>query len=98
MNAREQEIVSALKADLGKCEFEAYGSEIAPLLGELDLMIGRLRRWARPRRVATPLLTPASSYVVPEPFGTVLVIAPWNYPLQLALIPAVIKLSLKWLG
>ena len=87
--AREHEIVSALKADLGKCEFEAYGSEIAPLLGELDLMIGHLRRWARPRRVGTPLLTPASSYVLPEPFGTVLVIAPWNYPLQLALIPAV---------
>jgi aldehyde dehydrogenase (NAD+) len=87
--AREPEIVSALKADLGKCEFEAYGSEIAPLLAELDGAISHLRRWARPRRVGTPLLTPATSYVLPEPFGVALVIAPWNYPLQLAVIPAV---------
>ena len=87
--AREPEISTALKADLGKCEFEAYGSEIAPLLAELDTAIGHVRRWARPRLVGTPLLTPGTSYVRPEPYGVALVIAPWNYPLQLALIPAV---------
>jgi aldehyde dehydrogenase (NAD+) len=87
--AREPQIIAALADDLGKPEFEAYGSEIAPLLGELDSAIRHLERWARPRRVGTPLLTPAASYVAPEPFGVVLVIAPWNYPLQLSLIPMV---------
>ena len=87
--AREPQIIAALRDDLGKPEFEAYGSEVAPLLGELDSAISHLRRWARPRRVGTPLLTPAASYVRPEPYGSALVIAPWNYPLQLSLIPAV---------
>lgn len=88
VQTRQPEILAALKSDLGKCEFEAYGSEIGPLLGELDHLIGSLRRWSRPHRVATPLLIPGASYVKPEPYGAVLVIAPWNYPLQLALIPA----------
>jgi aldehyde dehydrogenase (NAD+) len=87
--AREPQILAALKADLGKPELEAYGSEIAPLLGELDGAIRHLGKWARPRRVSTPLLTPGASFVRPEPYGTALIIAPWNYPLQLALIPAV---------
>jgi aldehyde dehydrogenase (NAD+) len=87
--AREPQIIAALAQDLGKCEFEAYSSEVAPLLAELDESIGHLRAWTRPRRVGTPLMTPAASFVVPEPFGATLIIAPWNYPLQLALIPAV---------
>lgn len=87
--AREPQIIAALKSDLGKCEFEAYGSEIAPLLAELDGAIGHVGRWSRPRRVGTPLLTPAASFVQPDPYGVVLIVAPWNYPLQLALIPAV---------
>ena len=86
---REPQILSALKEDLGKPAFEAYGSEIAPLLSELDGAIRHLRSWSRPRRVGTPLLTPGTSYIRPEPYGTALIIAPWNYPLQLALIPAV---------
>ena len=85
----EPEILAALKADLGKPTLEAYGSEIAMLLGELDRAIAHVRGWARPKRVGTPLLIPGTSYVYPEPFGTALIIAPWNYPLQLALIPAV---------
>lgn len=87
--AHEPQIFEALKSDLGKSEFEAYGSEIAPLLNELDVTIRHLRSWARPKHVGTPLLTPASSVITPEPYGTVLIIAPWNYPLQLSLMPVV---------
>ena len=84
----EERIQAALKADLGKPELEGYGSEVSPLLNELDALIAHTARWARPRRVPTPLLVPGRSVVYPEPYGAVLVMAPWNYPLQLALIPA----------
>lgn len=87
--SREADILTALKHDLGKSAMEAYGGEIAPLVGELDLAIRHLRGWARTERVSTPLLTPATSFIRPEPYGCALVIAPWNYPLQLSLVPAV---------
>ena len=85
----ESRILAALASDLGKPTLEAYGSDIAPLLSELDLLIRHTGHWSRPRRVGTPLLIPGSSFVHPEPYGAVLVMAPWNYPLQLALVPAV---------
>ncbi|HET6351832.1 MAG TPA: aldehyde dehydrogenase family protein [Coriobacteriia bacterium] len=87
--ANHQRLVDALAADLGKPELEAVGSDIMPLINELDELIAHTRRWSRPRRVGTPLLTPGTSRIVPEPFGVVLVISPWNYPLQLALVPAI---------
>ncbi len=86
--ANEKRLIDALAADVGKPALEAVGSDIMPLITELDHLISHTRRWARPRRVGTPLLTPGSSKIVPEPYGVVLVISPWNYPLQLALVPA----------
>ena len=89
IQSHESHIRAALKSDLGKSAFEAYASEIAPVLAEIDLTLRHLRTWARPRRVGTPLLMPATSFIRPEPYGAVLIIAPWNYPFQLALIPLV---------
>ncbi len=88
--AHEASILQALKEDLGRPSAEAYTSEIGIVLHEIDFALRRLSSWARPRRVRTPLiLFPGSSWVYPEPYGSVLIIAPWNYPFQLAISPLV---------
>ena len=94
LTGNEAEILDAMKRDLGRPPMEAWNSEIGLLLGEIDTALGRLDRWARPKRIATPLLLqPGSSRIVPEPFGTCLVIGPWNYPLYLVLAPAIAALA-----
>ncbi|MBS0215747.1 MAG: aldehyde dehydrogenase family protein [Proteobacteria bacterium] len=83
-------IHAALLADLGKCAVESRLTETAFLRAEIAHALKHLRRWLHPKRVAIPLsLQPASGRLVPEPLGVVLVIAPWNYPVQLLLAPLV---------
>ncbi|RFA20628.1 aldehyde dehydrogenase family protein [Subtercola boreus] len=87
---RTAEIEAALVADLRKNPAEAQLTEIGFVIAELDYTISHLRRWLRPKRVRTPLLiAPATASVVKEPLGVVLVIAPWNYPVQLLLVPII---------
>lgn len=87
---RGKDFETALRLDLGKSGTEAQIAEIGFLVAEIDEALSRLRRWMRPRRVAVPLgFQPASAKVVPEPLGVALIIAPWNYPLMLALSPLV---------
>ncbi|HZP28812.1 MAG TPA: aldehyde dehydrogenase family protein [Acidimicrobiia bacterium] len=89
---REQEgaFLGALAADLGKPATEAYAADVGFLYADLDMARRNLGRWTRPRRVRTPLVVqPAKAYVVHEPLGVVLVIGPWNYPVQLVLAPLV---------
>jgi len=84
----EAELLEALAADLGKPAFEGWESEIALSVSELEESIKNLDGWSRAERVPTPLSQrPGKSYVVREPLGVALVIAPWNYPLQLLLLP-----------
>lgn len=86
----ERALLDAVKADFNKHEFEAYGTELALVLKELDTAISQTARWAQPKKVGTALFFfKASSYIISEPYGTVLVIAPWNYPIQLSLLPIV---------
>lgn len=81
-------LYEALWADLHKSAEEACLTEIGITLREIDDQIGHLRRRMRPRRVGTPLfLRPSRSRIVCEPFGCVLILAPWNYPVQLTLAP-----------
>lgn len=90
VSSREGEILDALHKDLGKSPTEGYLTEISVLYQEIDLFLSRLDGWSRPRRVSTPLtLWPAKSRIVPEPYGRVLIIAPWNYPFQLLFSPLV---------
>ena len=85
----EGAILDALRADLGKPRVEGYLTDIGFVVTAVREMIRNLQRWNRPVRVRTPLVVgPARSRLVPEPLGTVLVIAPWNYPVQLLLVPA----------
>jgi aldehyde dehydrogenase (NAD+) len=84
------QVLRVLGHDLGKPAVEAYGGEVAVLLHEIDLAIRKLAAWARPRRVPTPLaLFPGVSRIAPEPYGSALIIGPWNYPFQLALGPLI---------
>ena len=83
-------IAAALYKDLGKSARESYLTEIALVLGEIRYQQRHLKRWSRPRRVAGPLaLFPSRSRMVREPYGVVLVVAPWNYPFQLLMMPLV---------
>ncbi len=80
----------ALTRDLGKHPTESQATEIGIVLTELDHTLRHLKRWLRPRRVGIPLvLAPASARTVYEPLGTVLIIGPWNYPVQLILAPLI---------
>jgi aldehyde dehydrogenase (NAD+) len=84
------ELEEAVHTDLGKSATEFRLTEVFPLIGEIDEALRRLERWQRPRRVRMPLaLQPARAQIVPEPLGTILLIAPWNYPVQLLLSPLV---------
>ncbi|PSL36425.1 aldehyde dehydrogenase (NAD+) [Labedella gwakjiensis] len=84
------DLEQALALDLGKSAAEAQVSEIGVVVAEVDHALRHLRRWARSVPVPVPVtLAPASARVVPEPLGVVLVIGPWNYPVQLILGPLV---------
>ncbi len=88
VTAREEEILAALAQDLGKARMEGYLTEVGIVKSELNAMLRHLDRWAKPRRVGTPLAHfPSRSIVWPEPYGVVLVQSPWNYPFQLCLAP-----------
>jgi aldehyde dehydrogenase (NAD+) len=90
IRAREEEIAAALRSDLGKAAFESYLTETAIVLAELSLFLKKIRLWAKPRRVKTPLiLFSAQSRILPEPFGVTLIMSPWNYPFQLAINPLI---------
>jgi len=81
-------LLAALAEDLGKPETEAFVSEYFFLLEEARLLRKKLSRWAKPQKVGTPMyFLPGRSEIHRDPFGVVLVIAPWNYPVQLALSP-----------
>jgi aldehyde dehydrogenase (NAD+) len=84
------QLEAALAADLGKNPTESFLVEIGFVIGEIDHTLRHLRAWLRPRRVAVPgSVLPARASVVREPLGVVLVIAPWNYPVQLLLTPVI---------
>ncbi|MDB5226110.1 MAG: aldehyde dehydrogenase [Bacteroidota bacterium] len=86
----EQGIMDALKKDLNKSPMEAYGTEIGFLIADIDHTLSSIRSLAKPRKVKTPLFHQiGSSWIQAEPYGVTYIIAPWNYPLQLALSPVI---------
>lgn len=86
----ERELADALYLDLHKSYEEAYLTEISILLGEIDNFLKHLPRWAAPSKKSTPLkMFPSRSEILTEPLGVALIIAPWNYPVQLLLNPLI---------
>ena len=86
----EQAIIDALYADFKKPPFEAILSETVLVLSELNATIKNINLWATPNRVFPSLLNfPSTDKIYYEPYGTVLVISPWNYPYQLSLLPII---------
>ena len=83
-------MLNALYDDLGKSDFEAMATEIYPLISVLKYMIRRLPRLAAPKRVGVSVLNfPARGKIVQEPYGQVLIVTTWNYPLLLTLEPVI---------
>lgn len=86
----EQAIFEALKADLNKAEMESFMTEVGIVRGEIHYFIHHLKRLMKPKKVKTPIaLFHAKSFRIPEPYGVVLIMSPWNYPFQLAMAPLV---------
>ena len=89
INLNEENIYEALDLDLKKPRFETYATEIGFLLNEIELFIKKLKSWSKPQGIRPALINfPSKDYIIFEPYGKVLVISPWNYPFQLALLPA----------
>ncbi|MYL30925.1 aldehyde dehydrogenase family protein [Halobacillus halophilus] len=90
MTSHQQEIINAVKADLNKPEEETKRAEIGLVLAEIDFMLENLDTWTATQEVPTPdTHGGAKSFIQPEPYGSTLVISPWNYPVQLAVAPLV---------
>ena len=90
----QQDIVDALKQDLGKAEQESWLAEIGFLEDDIKHSLKHLAKWCKPRKLSTPILAqPGSSWLQPEPLGTVLIIGAWNYPFQLLLAPLVAAIA-----
>lgn len=88
LREREHEFADALEADLGKSPIESFMTETSVTISEVAHLRRNLRRWLKPKHVRPNLaVAPAVTYTVRRPLGAALIIAPWNYPLQLALAP-----------
>ena len=86
----EKEIINALYRDLGKSEFEAYGTEIGFVLDSIGNFIKHLKNWSKTKKIRTPIHQfPSKGFIMYEPYGTVLIIGPFNYPFQLLVEPLV---------
>jgi aldehyde dehydrogenase (NAD+) len=86
----EKDILEALYKDLRKSEFEAYSTEIGFVLDSIGYMIKNIKQWSKPVRVKTPVHQyPSKTYIMYEPYGTVLIIGPFNYPFQLVIEPLI---------
>ncbi len=84
----------ALEKDLSKSEFETYTGELAGILMEINFHLKNIKKWAQDKKVKTPLfLKPAHSKIIHEPYGVTLILSPWNYPFQLAIMPLIAAIS-----
>lgn len=87
---REDDIAAAIYKDFKKPKFETLAAETQFVLAELKLTIRNIDGWAKPERKSSTLMNwPSSDWIYKEPFGAILIIAPWNYPFQLAIAPLI---------
>ncbi|MCW8408191.1 aldehyde dehydrogenase [Legionella sp. PATHC035] len=94
LKQNEQLLSEALYADIKKSQFETYLTELALIYHELDKAIKFVNKWAKPKATRTELVNqPGKSFILPEPYGTTLIIGAWNYPYQLTLIPLIAAIA-----
>lgn len=90
IDQHQHDIYTALKADLNKSSYESYMTEIGIVRSELRNTLEHVTNWAKPKRVPTPMAQlPAISFTMAEPLGVILIMAPWNYPFQLNVMPLI---------
>jgi aldehyde dehydrogenase (NAD+) len=90
----DERLVEALAADMGKPRAEGWATDLGVTAAEVKVLRKNLARWTRPRRASLPLVAlPGKGRIHPEPLGVVLVIAPWNYPVQLLVEPMAAALA-----
>ena len=90
----EKEMDEANKKDLGHSSFTSFLTNTASIIHEIDVTISNFQEWAKPRYQHTPVaFAPGSSYILPEPFGVVLIMGAWNFNFSLALIPLACAIS-----
>ena len=90
IRAAEKDLQAAMKQDLNKSGFESYMAEIGMVLDEVGHAIKKMPGWAKPKRARTPMSQfAAKSFILSEPYGVTLVMAPWNYPFLLSMDPVI---------
>ncbi|WP_271765436.1 aldehyde dehydrogenase [Aquimarina algiphila] len=94
LKKNEALLYSSIYKDFKKSKFETYVTELSIIYHEIDLALVNVRKWAKKKKASTGLTNlPGKSYIIPEPYGTVLVIGAWNYPYQLSLCPAIAAIA-----
>ncbi len=94
LKKNETLLYDAIYKDFKKSEFETYITELSIIYHEIDLALVKVSKWAKKKKASTGLANlPGKSYILPEPYGTVLVIGAWNYPYQLSLCPAIAAIA-----
>ncbi len=87
-------ICQALMADMNKSYYETYMTEIGMVLDEINFHIKHLKKWMKVKKIKTPIAQfPSKSYISPEAYGNVLIMSPWNYPMQLSVEPLIGAIS-----
>lgn len=91
LDEREDLLLEALHKDLGKSRGEGYMTEVGMVRSEIKEALINVEAWSHPKKADGSFLTffPATNHIYTEPYGVVLIIAPWNYPLNLTLMPLV---------
>lgn len=90
----EYKILSALKSDLGKSNFEAYVTEVGIIYEDIDFHIKNVKKWSNKEKRKSPIIYyPSKSYIYKEPYGVTLIIGPFNYPFQLVIAPLIGAIS-----
>lgn len=90
LKENQQVIIEAVHNDFKKPAFETFGTEIGLIIGDINYALKNLEDWVEPQKVPSSLVNfPSENYILKEPYGSVLIIAPWNYPVQLSLLPLV---------
>lgn len=94
LQINENKILEALYKDLGKSQSEGFMTELAMVYAEINTTLKNIKKWSKPKRVKASLSTfPARNYIYYEPYGTVLIISPWNYPINLTFCPLVAAIA-----